>query len=254
MHRILTRMNFVEDMIMYSKFAIYLASLQEDLGEFRSAVQTLRAAIGKIVEYREERMKQTLDSKENPKSSMSITIDNKRIGDIETKIQAVYESWEQMILRKERDRERRILKEAGEEVLGKALEEDEGDEEQNEVQKCIEELKNKDLFEKGINWEDWRKTMKLKTTLTYAKYFTEQEQIVHSLHCDLLLNLYRCEIKLGKEMQVAKTQTSKLLQTQGIDLSKHAPGNLTKNLSASLSQKMTQQKTNKTLAKAKGDL
>jgi hypothetical protein len=63
MHRILTRMNFVEDMIMYSKFAIYLASLQEDLGEFRSAVQTLRAAIGKMVEYREERMKQTLDSK-----------------------------------------------------------------------------------------------------------------------------------------------------------------------------------------------
>ena len=63
---------------------------------------------------------------------------------------------------------------------------------------------------------------------------------MHSLHCDLLLNLYRCEIKLGKEMQVVKTQTSKLLQTQGIDLSKHAPGNLTKNLSASLSQKMTQ--------------
>ena len=68
------------------------------------------------------------------------------------------------------------------------------------MQKCIEELKNKDLFEKGINWEDWRKTMKLKTTLTYAKYFTEQEQILQSLHCDLLLNLYRCEIKLGKEM------------------------------------------------------
>ena len=86
MHRTLTRMTFVEDMIMYSKFAIYLASLQEDLGEFRSAVQTLRAAIGKIVEYREERMKQCLDSKDNPKASMSITIDNKRIGDLETKI------------------------------------------------------------------------------------------------------------------------------------------------------------------------
>jgi len=34
-----------------------------------------------------------------------------------------------MILRKERDRERRALKEAGEEELGKTLEEDEGDEE-----------------------------------------------------------------------------------------------------------------------------
>jgi hypothetical protein len=57
MHRILTRMNFVEDMIMYSKFAIYLANLQEELGEFRNAVQTLRAAIGKVIEYREERLK-----------------------------------------------------------------------------------------------------------------------------------------------------------------------------------------------------
>jgi hypothetical protein len=53
---------------------------------------------------------------------------------------------------------------------------------------------------------------------------------------------------------MVKTQTSKLLQTQGIDLSKHAPGNLTKNLSTSLNQKMNQTKTNKTLSKAKGDL
>lgn len=114
-------------------------------------------------------------------------------------------------MRKERERERRVLKEAGEDELGRPLEEDEGDEEQLEVQKCIEELKNKDLFEKGISWEEWRKTMKLKNSTVGVKYFNEQEQIIHSLHCDLLLNLYRCEIKLGKEMQVVKTQTNKLL-------------------------------------------
>ncbi len=57
MHRILTRMNFVEDMIMYTKFSIYLANFQEELGEFRNAVQTLRAALGKMTEYREERLK-----------------------------------------------------------------------------------------------------------------------------------------------------------------------------------------------------
>jgi hypothetical protein len=54
---------------------------------------------------------------------MSITVDNKKIGDLETKIQAVYEAWEQMILRKERDRERR-------EREALPLAEDEGDEEQ----------------------------------------------------------------------------------------------------------------------------
>ena len=137
---------------------------------------------------------------------MSITIDNKKIGELESRIQAVYEAWEQMILRKERERERR-------EKEAPALEEDEGDEEQLEVQRCIDELKNKDLFEKGINHEDWRKTMKEKNRLNGVRYYNEQEQIIHSLHCDLLLNLYRCEIKLGKEMQVVKTQTSKLLQT-----------------------------------------
>lgn len=76
--------------------------------------------------------------------------------------------------------------------------------------------------------------MKIKNTMSVVKYFSEQEQIVHSLHCDQLLNLYRREIKLGKEFQMVKTQTSKLLHPQGIDLSKHDPGNLTENLSTSL--------------------
>lgn len=38
---------------------------------------------------------------------MSITIDNKKIGELEKKIETVYETWEALILRKERDRERR---------------------------------------------------------------------------------------------------------------------------------------------------
>ena len=57
MQRILTRIPFVEDMIMYCKFTIYLANLLEETGEFRNAVQVIRSAIGKVVEYREERMK-----------------------------------------------------------------------------------------------------------------------------------------------------------------------------------------------------
>jgi predicted transcriptional regulator len=56
-HRILTRMTFVEDMIMYCKFSVYLSNLQEDVGDFRNAVQTIRSAIYKVVEYREELLK-----------------------------------------------------------------------------------------------------------------------------------------------------------------------------------------------------
>jgi len=85
MHRILTRMDYVTDMVMYCKCSVYLASLQEEVGEFRNAVQALRSALGKVVEFREERMKRALDSNapENATTAMSITIDNKKIGDLE---------------------------------------------------------------------------------------------------------------------------------------------------------------------------
>ena len=53
---------------------------------------------------------------------MSITIDNKKIGDLEQKMETIYQTWEELILRKERDR---IRKETGE----TPLEVDEGDEE-----------------------------------------------------------------------------------------------------------------------------
>ena len=59
--------------------------------------------------------------------------------------------------------------------------------------------------------------------------------IIHALHTDVLVCLYRCEVKLGKEMNVVKSQTNAMLTQSGIDLSKNAPGNMTKNLSTSLS-------------------
>lgn len=67
------------------------------------------------------------------------------------------------------------------------------------------------------------------------------------------MNLYRCEIKLGKEMNIVKRQTSDLLKSSGIDLSKNAPGNMTKNLSGQLTAKMNLSK-GKTLATNKGAL
>lgn len=79
------------------------------MGEFRNAVQALRGALGKVVEYREERMKRTNDSgaEDNASTAMSITIDNKKIGELEAKMDQVYSIWQQFILRKERDRVRK---------------------------------------------------------------------------------------------------------------------------------------------------
>lgn len=40
--------------------------------------------------------------------------------------------------------------------------------------------------------------------MTDKKFFGESDQVVHAMHVDILMNLYRCEIKLGKEMGVVK--------------------------------------------------
>ena len=135
------------------------------------------------------------------------------------------------MLRKERDRVRK----EGEED---AIDEDEGDEEQFEVSLCEGELKDKDLFEREIAREGWHTEDERRNELKGKKFFSEQDQILHALHVDILMNLYRCEVKLGKEMNVVKNQTNRMLTTQGIDLSKHAPGNMTKNLGTGLSTKM----------------
>lgn len=78
--------------------------------------------------------------------------------------------------------------------------------------------------------------------------------IVHAMHVDLVVCLYRCEVKLGKESSSAKTIVHQTLTQAGVDLQKHAPGNMTKNLSHSLQTKLTLSKTSKTLAGNKSAL
>ena len=106
-NRVLSRELFCDNIIMYIKFSIYFANLQEETGDFRNAVQSLRTAISKVIEYREERMKSTVDNADSPNSTMTITIDNKKIGDLEEKIRLVTNTWKEAILRKERDRARK---------------------------------------------------------------------------------------------------------------------------------------------------
>jgi Tfp pilus assembly protein PilO len=50
---------------MYCKCCIYLASLYEDIGQFRNSIKILRGALGKIVEFREEKLRKSLDSESN---------------------------------------------------------------------------------------------------------------------------------------------------------------------------------------------
>lgn len=78
--------------------------------------------------------------------------------------------------------------------------------------------------------------------------------IVNALHADLIVCLYRCEVKLGKESKAKSKNVDLTLTEAGIDLQKNAVGNMAKNLSESLGKKMTQVKNSKTLATNKANL
>jgi hypothetical protein len=68
----------------------------------------------------------------------------------------------------------------------------------------MEELRNKDLFEQNIDIGEWQRENARRNDLNEKCFFSETDMVAHSLHCDLLMNLYRTEIKLGKEMNVVK--------------------------------------------------
>jgi|LauGreDrversion4_2_1035121.scaffolds.fasta_scaffold163484_4 hypothetical protein len=42
--------------------------------------------------------------------------------------------------------------------------------------------------------------------------------LVHALHADLIMCLYRCEVKYGKESGSSKTQVNETLTQAGVDL------------------------------------
>ena len=97
---------------------------------------------------------------------MSITVDNKKIGDLEEKIRIVTNTWKESILRKERDRARKEKEQI-------PVEEDEGDEEQFEMRCMIEELKDKDLFEKEIDRIQWHKEDNDRNKLVGKLFYSE---------------------------------------------------------------------------------
>lgn len=61
------------------------------------------------------------------------------------------------------------------------------------------ELLDKDLFEKEINKDKWHESDDARKKRVGKKYFSEQDMLVIALHTDLIVCLYRCEVKLGKE-------------------------------------------------------
>lgn len=58
----------MDDMVFYNSISVYLSGLFEESGDFRNAVQILRAAIGKTTEWRENSMKRGVEASMNAKA------------------------------------------------------------------------------------------------------------------------------------------------------------------------------------------
>ncbi len=79
MHRVLGKL-VVDDLVFYNSLSLYLGNLFEESSDFRNAVQIIRAAIGKTIEWRENRLKRGIDASMNAKAPQYVTVNNAKIG------------------------------------------------------------------------------------------------------------------------------------------------------------------------------
>jgi len=81
------------------------------------------------------------------------------------------------------------------------LEEDEGDEEAYESEWLSEMMNETTLIEKRVSKESWEKEKKEREKCFWTHY-EETEMLLCDFHIDILMLLYRCEIKLDKEFNI----------------------------------------------------
>ena len=65
----------------------------------------------------------------------------------------------------------------------------------------METLNEKSLLEKHVQKDKWEKE-KLEREKCFKSHYDETEMILVDLHIDVLMLLYRCEIKLDKEFGI----------------------------------------------------
>ena len=234
LHRLFAKLPMA-DPLLSTQIAIHAAAFHEESEEYRISVQILRNVLSLIVQYREDKAKRGVSAKHSFTSSMYVTCDNWRIDLIEKSIDQNVQKWETYMLRRERARERNAKGIT-------ALDEDEADEEQFEIDKAMVDINP--LEEEKF---DEKQEVDKKVNKLLHKHYSERDSILNALHADVLVNLYRCELKLSKQMKEIKNETKKMFTQQGIQMSDE-----TKGVSHTLKQKMTIIK-GKTATKVKKD-
>ncbi len=227
-HRILNKLRLL-DPVLYGQIALQAGEMYERLQDYRVSIQVLRSGMSRIVECRENAMKMGADGNENWVSPMYITCNNYFIDTIEKRMSRALDDWTDVVLREERQRVRKAEHKP-------LLESDEADHEFFELKAAVSA---KPVVPDAEKEEEEKKTEQDKALLEdiskhRKRYYSDIEGLVAALHCDMLVCLYRTELKLGRTMEGVRNQTTRVLTEHGIE----AP-DITKGVSSGLKAKMT---------------
>lgn len=193
-----------QDTILLLNIGQTLASLQEESQEFRYSVQTLRSALGIVVEAREKIFRKGVKADEDKDLPACITVDPETLKKMRLEWKYACVAWEHSIAGALRNATRK-----------KQLDEDEAQEEENEV--LVKAKEKERLVEE-------------EKEMVRTPQASEVEIIIYTMHAEILASLYRCELKLDHNSKGEQNATRKSF--------KGMKPSLTKGLSAGVSAKL----------------
>ena len=172
-----------QDPITVLNIAQTLAVFQEEAQQFRYAVQTLRSALNIIVDSREKIFRRGVKAEDDKDLPACITVDPENLKKIRQDLRQSCLKWEYYVAAALRSASRK-----------KQLDEDEAIEEENEVFAKTKEKERLLEQEKEFN---------------KAQQIPEFEIILYNMHAQILVNLYRCELKLDQFTAQEQNDTKK---------------------------------------------
>lgn len=190
--RVLASKVNTEDPLTVVSIAQALSTLEEENGEVRHCVQTLRTANSICIAARDDLLKRGVNAELDKDMPYCISADPFTIKSIRKALRNAVVQWEHQVAKNLRDSLRK-----------KQLNEEEAREEEWEVLKKLKEREK-------IQAEETEKEAE--------KGMSEIESLLIACHVDVLANLYRCELKLDR-LKISQNKTTKqTLKEKGLTL------------------------------------
>ena len=172
--------------LLYLIASIYLANLCEEEGDYRAGIQIMRAALSRLIETREHRIKSSTEYSSNPNTSMYAHLNEFKIKETEKEKEERYKTWENLILSKERSR---VRQECGLPIL----DDDETEEEASEVNRIEKEKHHYDKFilqfkpQEGDGQPESNPLRRGKwTEKQFYENYSQIDDLLNDLHIDIL--------------------------------------------------------------------